>query len=396
MDSVKSKTTPFTGRVSALKLEGAYHVLAKAQALQATGKDIIHLEIGEPDFNTPDHISMAAIHAITEGRTRYNPARGIRELREVIAEDAGKRRGVKIEPDEVIVGPGAKPILFFPTLALVEPGDEVIYPDPGYSTYMAMIDVAGGTPVPVPLLEENDFSFDLDAFDRLVNDKTRLIVLNTPSNPTGGVMPMSALEHIAEAAIKHDCWVMADEVYRRMSFGADVPSILSIPGMRERTIVVDGFSKTYAMTGWRMGFGIMPKALGERVELVLNHSVGCTTHFTQYAGIVAIQSSQAPSEAMVAEYRVRRDLLVKGLNEIPGIHCRTPQATFYAFPNITGLGKSSEWLADYLLEEAGVALLPGTAFGTHGEGYIRLCFANSVENLQKALERICAALLKIR
>jgi aspartate/methionine/tyrosine aminotransferase len=379
----------FAERVRQLKGEGAYQVLAKAQALEREGREIIHLEIGEPDFKTAPHISMAGIKAIAEGRTRYNPPRGILELREVIAADAGKRRGLTFTPAQVVISPGAKPNLFFPTLALVEPGDEVIYPDPGFPTYEAMIRVAGGVPVPVPLLEENDFSFDLEAFDRLISDRTRLIILNSPGNPTGGVMPRTDLEHIAEAALRHDCWVLSDEIYARLAYdGLDVPSIAALPGMAERTVIVDGFSKTYAMTGWRLGYGIMPEELAGRIELLLTHSVGCSAHFTQYAGLEAVLSRQDWVDEMVAEYQRRRDRLVAGLNAIRGVSCKTPQGAFYVFPNIKAFGRTSNELANLLLDEAGVALLPGTAFGQYGEGYLRLAYANSLENIGRALERM--------
>ncbi len=382
----------FAKRVMELKPEGAYHVLAKAQALEAAGRTIIHLEIGEPDFGTPAHISMAGVRAITEGRTRYNPPGGIGELRAAIAAEAGRRRGLQIKPAQVVIGPGAKPALFFPTLALVEPGDEVIYPDPGFPTYPAMIKAAGGVPVPVPLHEEQDFSFDLQALDRLISDRTRMIVLNSPGNPTGGVMPVEALEHIARAAQEHDLWVLSDEIYARLVYEAPAPSIAALPGMSARTVICDGFSKTYAMTGWRLGFGIMPEALAERVELLLTHSIGCTASFTQYAGLEALAGPQDEAGAMLEAYRARREALVCGLNAIPGVHCRMPQGAFYAFPNVTAFGQPSAWLADYLLEEAGVAVLPGTAFGAQGEGYLRLCFANSLGNIHRALECIANAL----
>lgn len=382
----------FTERVQSLAPEGAYFMLARARNLEAAGREIIHLEIGEPDFATPEHIAEAGIRAIEEGRTRYNPPRGVGELREAIAAEASQRRGIPIRPSQVVIGPGAKPALFFPTLALVQPGDEVIYPDPGFPTYRAMIEVAGGTPVPVPLREENEFSFDLQSFDRLVNERTRMILLNSPSNPTGGVMPLSALEHIAEIARQRELWVLSDEIYTRLSYERPALSIAALPEMLERTIICDGFSKTYAMTGWRLGYGIMPEALAERVELLLTHSIGCTADFTQYAGLVAIQGSQAATEAMVAEYRRRRDILVDGLNTIPGVRCQKPQGAFYVFPNITAFGKSSNWIADFLLNEAGVAVLPGTAFGMYGEGYLRLCFANSLENIHKAVQNISTAL----
>ena len=386
----------FAERVTHLKGEGAYQVLAKAQALEREGREIIHLEIGEPDFKTAPHISMAGIKAIAEGRTRYNPPRGILELREAIAADAGRRRGLTFTPAQVVISPGAKPNLFFPTLALVEPGDEVLYPDPGFPTYEAMIRVAGGVPVPVPLREENDFSFDLEAFDRLISGRTRLIILNSPGNPTGGVMPRSDLEHIAEAALRHDCWVLSDEIYARLAYdGLEVPSIAALPGMAERTVIVDGFSKTYAMTGWRLGYGIMPEELAGRIELLLTHSVGCSAHFTQYAGLEAVLSRQDWVDEMVAEYQRRRDRLVAGLNAIPGVTCKMPQGAFYAFPNIKAFGRSSSELAALLLEEAGVALLPGTAFGQYGEGYLRLAYANSLENIERALERIGEVLSRL-
>ncbi|MCC7130472.1 MAG: aspartate aminotransferase [Anaerolineae bacterium UTCFX2] len=385
----------FSDRVMNLASEGAYQMMARAQALEATGKEIIHLEIGQPDFPTYKNIAEAGMGAIEEGYTRYTPSAGIPALRKAIAEDAGNRRGINFDAAQVVVGPGAKTALFFPTLALVRPGDEVIYPDPGFPTYRAMIEVAGGVPVPVALREEQDFSFDLDAFDRLLSPKTRLIVLNTPSNPTGGVMPLAALEHIAEAARERDIWVLSDEIYARLVYDAPVPSIAALPGMLERTIICDGFSKTYAMTGWRLGYGIMPAALAGRVELLLNHSVGCTASFTQIAGLEAIQGPQDQVDVVVAEFNRRRLALVAALNELPGVHCRMPQGTFYVFPNVTALGKSSDWLADYILNEAGVALLPGTAFGENGEGYLRLCFANSLENLQIAVERIGRALARL-
>ncbi len=386
----------FAERVNHLAPEGAYHMLARAQALEAEGREIIHLEIGQPDAPTFDNIAQAGIQAIQDGHTRYTPPMGIPALRQAIAEDAEKRRNIEVHPAQVVVGPGAKPALFFPTLALVRPGDEVIYPDPGFPTYAAMIGVAGGTPVPVPLREENDFAFDLDIFDKLLSDRTRLIILNSPSNPTGGVLSLPVLEHIADAARRHDIWVLSDEIYTRLAFdGMLVPSIAALPGMRERTVICDGFSKTYAMTGWRLGYGIMPESLAERVGLLLTHSIGCTATFTQYAGLEALTGPQEQAENVVAEYQRRRDVLVAGLNAIPGVQCRVPQGAFYVFPNVSAFNRTSNWLADYLLEQAGVAVLPGTAFGAGGEGYLRLCFANSMENIQSALERISAALCKL-
>ncbi len=378
----------FASRIQSLRPEGAYHVLARAQALEAEGRDIVHLEIGEPDFATPSHIARAGMAAIEQGRTRYNPPAGLWALREAIAEDASLRRGLRVRPTQVVVSPGAKPNLFFPTLALIEPGDEVIYPDPGFPTYAAMVSVAGGVGVPVPLVESTGFSFDLEVFDRSLSPRTRLIVLNSPSNPTGGVIPRADLEHIAEAALRCDAWVLSDEIYARTTFdGQPAPSIASLPGMSERTIIVDGFSKTYAMTGWRLGFGIMPEALAERVSLLLTHAIGCTAEFTQIAGLEALRGPQDEAEAMVAEYQRRRDFLVEALNQLPGITCLKPAGAFYAFPNIKSHGLTSEAMAERLLE-GGVAVLPGTAFGSHGEGYLRLVYANSMENLERALERM--------
>ncbi len=385
----------FADRVTHLTAEGAYHMLARAQALEVAGRSIIHLEAGQPDVAAPNHVIQAGIRAIEAGHTRYGLPAGLPALRQVIAEDAGRRRGIEVQAAQVVIGPGAKPAMFFPTLALVRPGDEVIYPDPGFPTYAAMIGVANGVPVPVPLDEDNDFAFNLDRFDRALSDRTRLIVLNSPSNPTGGVLSRAVLEHIAAAARQRDLWIIADEIYARLAFDAPVISIASLPGMAERTVICDGFSKTYAMTGWRLGFGIMPAALAERVELLLTHSIGCTATFTQYAGLEAILGPQDQVDAMVAEYRHRRDLFVTGLNAIPGLKCRSPQGAFYAFPNITAFGCTSKRLADYLLEEAGVAVLPGTDFGVGGEGYLRLCFANSPENLQIALDRMAAAFAKL-
>jgi len=379
----------FAQRTRHLKPEGAYQVLAKANQLEASGRQIVHFEIGQPDFDTFSNVSMAGIRAITEGRTRYTSPSGMPSLQQVIARDAGRRRGIQIDPGEVVVGPGAKPALFFPTLALIEPGDEVIYPNPGFPTYEAMIKVAGGVPVAVPLLEKNNFSFDMAAFDRLVNARTRLIILNSPSNPTGGVVPMADLQQIAEKAVKHNCWVMSDEIYARIVYdGLSVPSIAAIPGMQARTIIVDGFSKTYAMTGWRLGYGIMPQELAAKVGLLLTHSVGSTAQFTQFAGVEAVLGQQDGVDKVVAEYQRRRDLIVMGLNSIPGFSCQSPQGAFYVFPNITGTGLKSDQLADLILEKAGVALLPGSSFGEYGEGYLRLSYATSIKNIELGLEKI--------
>jgi aspartate/methionine/tyrosine aminotransferase len=383
----------FATRTTHLKPEGAYQVLARANQLEAAGREIVHLEIGQPDYPTFENVSWAGVEAIRTGKTRYTPPAGMPSLREAIAEDAGKRRGINFTADEVVVSPGGKPNLFFPTLALIEPGDEVIYPNPGFPTYEAMIKVAGGIPVAVPLLEKNQFSFDLQAFDKLVNKKTKLIIINSPSNPTGGVIPLEDLKHIAAQAQKYDCWVMSDEIYARIIYdGLTAPSIAALPEMKERTIIVDGFSKTYSMTGWRLGYGIMPRDLAARVDLLLTHSIGSTAHFTQFAGLEAVTGPQDMVDVMVAEYQRRRDVIVDGLNAIPGFSCQKPQGAFYAFPNITGTGMNSTDLANLILEKAGVALLPGSSFGEFGNGYLRLSYANSIENIQRGLEKIQKAI----
>jgi aspartate/methionine/tyrosine aminotransferase len=379
-------TVAFAQRTDGLRLEGAYQVLARAQELEAQGKKIVHLEIGEPDFPTPENIGRAAARAIAEGKTHYNPSAGIRELRAAIAADASQRRGLTILPEQVVVSPGAKPNLFFPALALVNPGEEVVYPDPGFPTYEAMIRVTGGVGRPVPLLESNGFSIDRDVLARVVNARTRLIILNSPGNPTGGVIPQDDLEFIAELAQRNDCWVLSDEIYSRIVFEQRaVPTIAALPGMRERTIILDGFSKTYAMTGWRLGYGIMPERLAERVSLLLNHGIGCTAHFTQIAGIEALTGPQDSVDRMVAEFQRRRERIVDGLSRLRGVRCRKPEGAFYVFPNIEATGLTSEDFAARMLE-GGVALLPGTAFGEHGRGYVRLAFTNSLEAIDRALE----------
>ncbi len=379
----------YAKRTQHLVSEGAYQVLAKAQELEAQGRNIIHLEIGQPDFETFPNISQAGINAIQNGYTRYTPPAGMKSLREVISREAGKQRSMEFAPDQVVVSPGAKPNLFFPTMALVEKGDEVIYPNPGFPTYEAMIRIAGGIPVPVPLLENNQFSFDLKAFDKLLSDRTKLIILNSPSNPTGGIIPKDDLEHIAQAAVDNNYWVLSDEIYTRILYDQNkAVSIASLPGMAARTIIMDGFSKTYAMTGWRLGFGIMPPGLAEKVGLLLTHSVGSTAQFTQFAGIEALTGPQDQVDLVVAEYKKRKDLIVAGLNQMPGVSCQKPQGAFYVFPNVISLGGNSQEIADWILEEAGVALLPGTAFGKFGEGYLRLSYANSLPNIQLALDRI--------
>jgi aspartate/methionine/tyrosine aminotransferase len=380
---------PLTERVLYLEAEGAYAVLARAQALEAQGRKIIHLEIGQPDFPTPEHVSAAGIQAIVEGKTKYTPPAGIPKFRELIAEHAGRQRYLKLDPEQVVVGCGSKPGLFFPTLALVSPGDEVLYPDPGFPTYEAMIRVAGGIPVPVPLREENYFSFDLDAFDAKISDRTKLIVLNSPANPTGGVIPLDDLKHIAGKAQKHNCWVLSDEIYTRLVYdGLTAHSIAGIDGMLERTVIVDGFSKTYSMTGWRLGYMIAPVALARRFELLITHATGCTAAFTQYAGMEALTGPQDFVEQMVTEYQHRRDRMLELVNAIPGVYAQKPQGAFYVFPNVKSYGLKSKEIAVRLIDETGVAVLAGTDFGSGGEGYIRLVYAVSMDSIEKGLENI--------
>jgi aspartate aminotransferase len=379
----------FAHRTSELRSEGAYHVLAKATALEAQGQSIVHFEIGQPDIETYGNIRRAGIEAIESGHTRYTPPAGMQMLREAIAEDAGERRGVTFASEQVVVSPGAKPNLFFPILALVEPGDEVLYPDPGFPSYRAMILVAGGVPIPYSLLEEDDFAPDLDQLRHSFTKRTRMIILNSPGNPTGGVLSSTALEAIGTMALEHNCWVMTDEIYRRLHYLESAPpSIITLPGMADRTIVVVGFSKTYAMTGWRLGYGIMPSELAQKVGLLITHSTGSTAHFTQYAGLEALHGPQGEINEMLQRYRRRRDRVVSGLNTIRGVSCRMPQGAFYAFPNVRETGIAVDRLATMILEQASVALLPGTAFGTQGEGNLRLSYATSLDQIEQGLERL--------
>jgi aspartate/methionine/tyrosine aminotransferase len=387
---------PFSQRVRHLEPEGAYAVLAQARVLEAEGREIIHFEIGEPDVDTYPHIALAGIQAIANGKTRYNPPPGIGDLRQALAADAGRRRGVRFTPEQVVIGPGTKPLMLLPMLAILEPGDEVIYPDPGFPSYAAAIGVAGATPIALPLLEKHHFDLDLDALGALISSKTRMIILNSPANPTGSVISAEALAHLAAVAIEKDLWVLTDEIYSRFVYEGDAPSIAALPGMPERTIIADGFSKAHAMTGWRLGYGIMPEALADRVGLLLTHAVGCTATFTQHAGLEAVLGPQEAVEAVRAEYQRRRDAMVLRLNDIPGVECLMPQGAFYAFPNVRSFAMPSAELADYLLEEAGVAVLSGTDFGNHGEGYLRLSYTNSLANIHKGLDRIKAALARLR
>ena len=379
----------FAKRMGQLGTETAFEVLARARALEAQGRDVVHLEIGEPDFDTPAYITEAACEALHAGHTHYTPAPGIPELREAIAHDATERRGVTFDPAHVVVTPGGKPIMFFSILALVDEGDEVIYPNPGFPIYESMIRFVGGTPVPMPIEESRDFSLDVERLCNAIGPKTRMVIVNSPHNPTGGVLSKADLEAIAAVVLTYpDVVVLADEIYSRMLYDGEHCSIAAIPGMRERTIVLDGFSKIYAMTGWRLGYGLFPHDLAPAISRLMTNSNSCTAAFTQLAGVAALTGSQRPSEEMVAEFHKRRDIVVAGLNEIPGVICRMPRGAFYVFPNITGTGLSSREVADVLLNEAGVAVLAGTSFGAYGEGYIRLSYANSIENILKALERM--------
>jgi aspartate/methionine/tyrosine aminotransferase len=375
-------------RMSRLGTESAFEVLARARALERQGRSIIHLEIGEPDFDTPEHIKTAAKQALDGGATHYGPSAGLPELREAIAKHVGETRGVPVSPEEVVVTPGAKPIMFFTILALVGEGDEAIYPNPGFPIYESVIRFAGGVPVAIPLREETGFGFDMAELERRVSPRTRLIIINSPENPTGGVLELSQIERIARIAAERRIPVLADEIYRQFLYDGEFQSIMTQPGMREHTILLDGFSKSYAMTGWRLGYGVMPLALAEHVTRLMVNSNSCTASFVQLAGIAALQGDQTPVARMVAEFKRRRDLVVDGLNALPGVRCARPRGAFYVFPNITGTGRSSAEVAERLLTEAGVAVLSGAAFGEYGEGYLRLSYANSEANLREALARM--------
>jgi aspartate/methionine/tyrosine aminotransferase len=375
-------------RMDRLGTESAFEVLARAKALERQGRSVIHLEIGEPDFDTPAHIKEAAKQALDAGWTHYGPSAGLPELREAIAKHVGETRGVPVSPDEVVVTPGAKPIMFFTILALVAPGDEVIYPNPGFPIYESVINFVGGVPVPIPLREETGFGFDLDLFERKVSPRTRLIIVNSPQNPTGGVLDRGQLERIASLAASRRIPVLADEIYRQFLYEGEFVSTLGLPGMRDLTVLLDGFSKSYAMTGWRLGYGVMPVPLAEHLTRLMVNSASCTASFVQMAGIAALQGDQAPVGRMVAEFKRRRDLVVEGLNRLPGVRCARPRGAFYVFPNIRGAGRPAGEVAERLLTEAGVATLAGTAFGQYGEGYLRLSYANSEANLRSALERM--------
>jgi len=375
-------------RMSRLGTETAFEVLNKARALERQGKEIVHLEIGEPDFDTPKNVVEAAVGALRNGWTHYGPSAGLPDLRQAIADEVSQTRGVSVSSDEVVVVPGGKPIIFFSLLALADEGDEVIYPNPGFPIYESMINYLGAKAVPVRLHEEKDFSLEVDELTALISDRTKLIILNSPQNPTGGVLSRQDVRDIAEAIGDRNIMVLSDEIYSRLIFDGEHYSIMSVSGFKDRTILLDGFSKTYAMTGWRMGYGVMRPDLAAHITRLMTNSNSCTASFTQIAGIEAIRGDQSSVEHMRSEFQRRRDAFVAGLNKIKGFSCRMPKGAFYVFPNITQTGWKSKKLADALLEEAGVACLSGTAFGEYGEGYLRFSVANSLENLNKALERI--------
>lgn len=377
-------------RMSRLGTETAFEVLNRARALEKQGKEIVHLEIGEPDFDTPENVIEAGVNALRHGWTHYGPSAGLPDLRQTIADYVSRTRGVPVSSDEVVVVPGGKPIIFFSILALIDEGDEVIYPNPGFPIYESMINYVGGRAVPIPLREERDFSLDTTELAALINDRTKLIILNSPHNPTGGVMNAQDTRDVAQAIGDRNIMVLSDEIYSRLIFEGDDFSIMSVPGFKERTILLDGFSKTYAMTGWRMGYGVMRADLAAQVSRLMTNSNSCTASFTQMAGIEALRGEQSSVDKMNAAFKRRRDVFVAGLNKIKGFSCLLPKGAFYTFPNITKTGWPSKKLADALLEEAGVACLSGTSFGAYGEGYLRFSVANSLENLNKALERIGA------
>ena len=390
--AVMEPTTMFelrlAGRMSRLGTETAFEVLNRARALEKQGKEIIHLEIGEPDFDTPANVVEAGIAALRKGWTHYGPSAGLPELRQTIADYVSRTRGVPVSSDEVVVVPGGKPIIFFTILALIESGDEVLYPNPGFPIYESMVNYSVGKGIPIPLRENRNFSVDVKELASLINDRTRLIILNSPHNPTGGILTKKDVHEIAEAIGDRNIMVLSDEIYSRLIYDGEHFSIMSVPGFKERTILLDGFSKTYAMTGWRLGYGVMRADLASQIAKLTTNSNSCTASFTQMAGIEALRGDQSSVDKMSTEFRRRRDVFVAGLNKIKGFSCQMPKGAFYAFPNITATGWPSKKLADALLDEAGVAALAGTAFGAYGEGYLRFSVANSLDNLNKALARI--------
>jgi len=386
----------FAERMSRLGTESAFEVLAKAQRLEAQGRSVIHLEIGQPDFQTPMNICQAAFQAMKDGYTGYAPAAGLPQLRQAIAEYVTQTRGVEVYADEVVVTPGAKPIIFFTILALVDAGDEVIYPDPGFPVYESVVNFVGGKAIPLPLREEVGFRFRIEDLEQAISPRTRLLILNSPQNPTGGVLQPEDLQAIADLAKQHNFYILSDEIYSRILYEQTHHSILSLPGMKERTILLDGYSKTYAMTGWRLGYGVAPQPIVQKLEQLTINSNSCTCSFTQIAGIEALTGTQEFVVQMVSEFKQRRDFIVDGLNAIAGIQCVKPVGAFYVFPNVKQLPLRCDALADYLLAAAGVAVLSGSAFGKFGEGYLRLSYANSMENIREALKRIQTAIERLQ
>jgi aspartate aminotransferase len=387
-------------RMSRLGTETAFEVLVKARALEAKGRDVVHMEIGEPDFDTPSNIIEAACKALNSGYTHYGPSAGLPEFRKAIADEVSKTRGIKVDPDQVVVTPGGKPIMFFTIMALSGPGDEVIYPNPGFPIYESVINFVGAKAVPLQLQEEREFRFDVEELRRKVSPRTRLLIINSPHNPCGSMLTNDDLKAIAEIAIKNDVMVLSDEIYIRLVYDGEFASITQFAGMLDHTIILDGFSKTYAMTGWRLGFGVMPQALAAQIAKLMTNSNSCTATFTQMAGLEALTGPQEESYKMAEAFKARRDVIVDGLNAIPGIRCLNPKGAFYVFPNVKEVVKRGKFanakaLADHLLEEAGVATLSGTAFGEYGEGYLRLSYATSIDNINEALNRIGDAVKKL-
>jgi aspartate/methionine/tyrosine aminotransferase len=385
-------TMKFAQRMNHLGTETAFEVLARARALEAKGREIIHLEIGEPDFDTPENIKAAGIRAIEAGFTHYGPSAGMPEAREAVAQYVSATRGVSVDPQQVVITPGAKPIIFFTALALLNPGDEVIYPNPGFPIYESMIDYVGATRVPIPLKVADGFAIDPGRLASLVTPKTKLVIINSPHNPTGTILSREAIARLAELAVKHDFYVLSDEIYSRIMYEGEHVTPYAYPGMPERTVILDGHSKAYAMTGWRLGYGVMPKEMALKVAKLNTNCNSCTASFTQIAGVEALRGPQESVTRMVQEFRARRDLIVDGLNRIPGFRCQRPAGAFYVFPDITGTGRTSKEMENHLMDKAGVAVLSGTAFGAHGEGFIRLSYANSQANIRRALEKIAASM----
>ena len=375
-------------RMGRLGTETAFEVLAKARVLEREGRDIIHLEIGEPDFDTPENIVEAGVEALRGGHTHYGPSPGVMEVRERIAREISETRRISVTADNVVITPGAKPIMFFVILALVDEGDEVLYPNPGFPIYESMINFVGGVPVPMKLSVASEFDVDIDEVTAQITPNTKLMIINSPNNPCGSIVEQETLRSLADLAKEHDITVLSDEIYSRYLYEGEHHSVSSFPGMRDRTIILDGFSKTYAMTGWRIGFGVMPAELVEPVSRLSTNSVSCTASFTQMAVLEAMDGPQDAAYEIVAEFKRRRDIIVNGLNAIHGIRCSMPKGAFYAFPSVEGTGMTSREFADGLLQEQGVACLAGESFGVYGKGYVRFSFANSAENLERALERI--------